>query len=44
MRIDRDLVDAHFIVKVRTCRAARLADIADNLSASHMLAGENGDC
>src|ERR1019366_5910898 len=37
MRIYRNLMHAHLIVQVGTRGAARLADIADNLAANHML-------
>ena len=44
VRIDRDLVDAHLVVKVRTGGAARLADVSDDLSARHMLARARRSC
>jgi hypothetical protein len=39
VRIDRHIVHADFIVKVRPGGAARLAHVADDLAANHMLAG-----
>ena len=38
VRVHGNVVDAHFIVKMRPGRAARLAHIADHLSAGHVLA------
>src|ERR1051326_468473 len=37
VRIDRSVVDANFVVEVRTGRAAALADIADHVAAIHSL-------
>src|ERR1035441_593946 len=39
--IDRNVVNAHLIVKVRAGRASRLADIADHLASGYVLAGQN---
>src|SRR5436190_355417 len=37
-RIDRNTVDAHLVVEVRSGRAAGIADAADQLPALHLLA------
>src|SRR5258708_36772206 len=42
VRIDRDVVDAHFIVKMRAGAATAVANVADGVPAMDMLAGE--DC
>src|SRR5579859_2280685 len=43
VRIDRDVVDAYFIVKMRPGSAAGLADVADDLPADNVLSGDDGD-
>ena len=42
MRIDWRVVDADFVVEVGSCAAAGIADVADGVSAMHVLAGK--DC
>src|SRR5690349_13269825 len=42
-RIDRVVVHAHFIVKVRTGGAAGGTDVADDVAAFHVLAGADGE-
>ena len=41
MRIDRHVVHEDFVMQIRTGGSARLAQIADDLAASHMLSGYN---
>src|ERR1022692_4508239 len=41
VRVDRHVVDAHFVVKVGSGGAAGLADVADDLAAGDVLAGED---
>src|SRR6266700_6919017 len=41
--IDRDIVDADFVVKVRSGAATAVANVADGVAAMYMLAGEDGE-
>ena len=43
MRVDGHLVDAHFIVKVGTCSATGLANVADDLPTLDTLTGNDRD-
>src|SRR5229473_8182422 len=41
VRIDGDVVDANFVVQVRTGAAPAIADVADSVAAVHVLSGED---
>ena len=42
MRIDRGIVDADFVVKVRAGAASGVAHVADGVPAMNVLTGEHG--
>src|ERR1700724_2611800 len=43
VRIHRGIVDADFVVEVRSCRASAQADVADGIAAMDVLSGSDGE-